>query len=616
MNYTPYPVIDMRQGLLTSVDAWLLPKDAFKTLTDCYLRKGVITKRKGYTVFGQVRHTSTTAGTTAASTEPVMGLLPYINGTNEYKLAFNTKRINQFNESTLVFDDLTRHKVHVRHGSVGQNHAPVVGDSVEGLTSTHTATIESVVLDNGSWTGGTADGTIIFTNTSAANAFHTGETLVQADNHANIFGVADGASTDSESTGNDKDYFHLANWNNTAYITNGQDQLQKYNGISLSRLYIDLDGEDEPDGVNHVDSARFVFLYHNRLVLLRTTERTTETWPLRARWCQVDNPAIWFDSAYTDISAHGQSIVSASIIYNELIIQCTNSTWVLTYTGDTVAPFRWNQISSIKGSASQNGILVFGNETICISNTGIIICNNTDAVDMDSKIPDEVLTWNTNAAEYSYGLIMEQERLGLLSYTSTTASEPDKILVFNYEDKAWSIFNIPSHCFGKFKSGGVSDPSIDTIAIDMDTLDYSGEDILTTAGFPIYLMGSTDGYVYKLNDSYSDNGTDISFEVQGGEWNPFYKDGYNASLGWTNLLISVETGNSFVVKNYITGYLTAANSTTVECDPTTINTSKKTVKVMAGNTAEFHSINLSNTNSLGQIKIHAIIPFFMKAGRL
>ena len=59
-RYEPFPIYNMRSGKITANEPWLLPKDGFETLSNCYLKDGVLEKRRGYSVFGQMLHADTT----------------------------------------------------------------------------------------------------------------------------------------------------------------------------------------------------------------------------------------------------------------------------------------------------------------------------------------------------------------------------------------------------------------------------------------------------------------------------------------------------------------------------------------------------------------------------
>ena len=160
-----------------------------------------------------------------------------------------------------------------------------------------------------------------------------------------IFGVADGAASEQEFTGDDKNFFWFESWNNVGYITNGIDQIQKYTGSGLSRLYIDLDVEGGPD--NDVDNCLMIFSYKSRIVLLRTIERGDNHYQ-RARWCQVNNPGIWKEADYVDAPTEDW-IMAADFIGEDLIVWFERSVWKLTYTGDADLPFRWEKIVATEG---------------------------------------------------------------------------------------------------------------------------------------------------------------------------------------------------------------------------------------------------------------------------
>lgn len=51
MSYQPFPIYDFRTGLKLDKEPWLQPGDAFKVMLNAYLRRGVLHKRLGYSLF-------------------------------------------------------------------------------------------------------------------------------------------------------------------------------------------------------------------------------------------------------------------------------------------------------------------------------------------------------------------------------------------------------------------------------------------------------------------------------------------------------------------------------------------------------------------------------------
>ncbi|MFA5382054.1 MAG: hypothetical protein WC356_02730 [Candidatus Micrarchaeia archaeon] len=677
MNFTPYPILDWKFGKVSQRDAWLLPKDAFTELTNCHIKRGVLEKRKGYEEFGRLVKTSTTAGTDTNPALAVMGLLTYNNGASEYLLACDTKRINKWDTVTSAFVDLTRHKVHVKHGGV-QNHTPLANDVVGCLnTITHfadagsgkvtvttsiahglengttvyitgttnyngtfvvsekaattfkivdtwvaddatgtaeiIATIESVVLDHGAWLSGNADGTIIFKNVTATNAFRNGATLVDHTNHAEIFGVADGASSDDEFTGDDTNFFRITNWYDIAYITNSVDQICKYDGTSLSKLQIDLDVDGGAD--NDITRCLLIVVYHGRLIIFDTTERGTR-YRKRARWCQANNPQIWPDENYLDNDKTNDYIVSAGFIGEDLYVRFSNSLWRYTYTGDADLPFQWDLIAQ-GGCYAIDSMVTYqvqGQDRLLnVNGTSLIETDGRSSYDINIVIPDEVVGWNLTYISYSNAINIEADKQIFISYVSQAGTKPDRVLVYNYENQSFAIYELPAHCFGKSKLS--SDLILDNIETTLDDIDYSFDDESNQAGYPTILMGCTTGYVYKLNSSSADNGTDIEFIAKSGQWNPFIEENSKAYLGKLCFLVDRDDDVTFDVQFFKDGSTEIIKTASITCDGTSLNEDKVLKTVYFGEQARFHSIKITNDNSV-RPRIHSIIPYFAKGAKI
>ncbi|MCH7925542.1 MAG: hypothetical protein IIC51_08425, partial [Planctomycetes bacterium] len=170
---------------------------------------------------------------------------------------------------------------------------------------------------------------------------------------SNIVGNADGASSDQLFTGADSDYFTGANWNNVMYITNGVDQLVKYDGTEMSRSYVDLDVEGGPD--NDLGNCKFIFVFRGRLMVLHTTEKGT-TYRQRARISEVNLPGTWKAASYVDAPAD-HTIQAAKFIDNDLVVWFDRSVWKLIYTGDPTLPFEWRNIDQERGTIAPQSVI-------------------------------------------------------------------------------------------------------------------------------------------------------------------------------------------------------------------------------------------------------------------
>ncbi len=105
--YKPFPILNMRQGKRLDLNPWLLPQDGFEILRDCHLKDGVLEKRRGYSLFGQVVAISTTALDPELQTNPVMGIFNHLSGTTQNLLIADKNRVNSFVSSRPANKSLT-----------------------------------------------------------------------------------------------------------------------------------------------------------------------------------------------------------------------------------------------------------------------------------------------------------------------------------------------------------------------------------------------------------------------------------------------------------------------------------------------------------------------------
>ena len=77
-------------------DPWLAPQDAFETLSNCHIKRGVLEKRRGYSLYGQILKIDTATLNPTFSTNPVVGIFNHLSGSTENLLAADKTRINEY----------------------------------------------------------------------------------------------------------------------------------------------------------------------------------------------------------------------------------------------------------------------------------------------------------------------------------------------------------------------------------------------------------------------------------------------------------------------------------------------------------------------------------------
>lgn len=613
-SYEPHLIYDMRTGLRLDRQPWLSPQDAFRTLEDCYLQYGVLRKRSGYTEFADFVHIdSATFGTGlfgrgkfgigGVERKPgnaIMGIYNFYKKTLEQLLIMDTRRVNKYNASAGLCDDITTLNARFKSGQK----EILVGDTITGASSGDTAIVVAVVLDKGTWAGSDASGTLILSSASPGD--------FQAENitvgGSTVAILTEGCSYE-EFTGDDADFFWFENWKGVGYFTNNQDQIRKYDGSYVTKFNIDLDVEGGPD--NDVNTCLLVFHMEGRLILLRTTERGTAHYQ-RLRWGEIGTTN-FKDAKHLD-APRDDWIIGADFIGGELIVFFERGVMKIVYTGDPDTPFKWEKVDSVEGCYATMSLAAFSDEIICVGPTRFISCDGREVEGIDDKIPDLMLNFNQAALNYCYAMVIEEMRQALISHVSASADKPDRALVINYEEDSFAIFNLPIHTMG-YSSLLTTLSTDDMTGISLDDLDYSLDDKTLLAGYPTSLMGCRDGKIYKMNDGGSDGGSAIEMRAIGGRWNPYSEEGYKAILQKIDFLVD-RVNTTFDVKFYKNTNIQSYQTKTVDCSDDNTLLGKVWRSARCGVQAEFHSIEINHATTGASPKIHALRLWFRRGGRI
>lgn len=213
---------------------------------------------------------------------------------------------------------------------------------------------------------------------------------------------------------------------------------------------------------NTVETARLIIPFKDRLLLLNTVELVSSvstSYPNRCRFCQNGSP-LQADAWREDVDGKGdridapikQAIVSALIFRDRLIVFFERSTWELVYTGNEVLPFVWQQINIELGAESTFSVVPFDKAILAVGDTGIHASDGVNVERIDSKIPDEVLDFHDTTTNASRVHGIRDYRNEFVYWSIPTASSndvyPNRILVYNYKNDSWAIFNDNITAFG------------------------------------------------------------------------------------------------------------------------------------------------------------------------
>lgn len=231
--------------------------------------------------------------------------------------------------------------------------------------------------------------------------------------------------------------------------------------------------------------GRILIAYKDRMIVLSPIEGSAYsneviTYSNRARWCQngtvfYSNPVPDNESAdglawRDDIPGRGgfidaptnEAIVSAQYIRDTLIVFFERSTWALRYNGNEALPFIWVRVNVEFGSESQFSTVPFDRGVLTVGQRGIITADGNNVSRIDLQIPYQVfefLNQSTSTARV-HGIRDYYNELVFWTYVDSTFGNPapgttlypNKLLVYNYRENSYSIFNDSYTCFGYYQS--------------------------------------------------------------------------------------------------------------------------------------------------------------------
>ena len=323
------------------------------------------------------------------------------------------------------------------------------------------------------------------------------------------------------------------NFNSTAGVPSADDDhIYSYNDTTWENFSLYTKYNAAKD---YVESAKIILSWKNRLLLLNVVQKdisgpTNTIFHNRVRYSHNGSPfpsgvtgghpwlerrQTYVDGAvtykgdgggYIDLPTE-EEIVSAAVIKDRLIIYCERSTWELAYTGNTGLPFVWKGLDDNVGSEATYSTVPFDNEAVTVATTGIYTCNGLNTTRIDKDIPSEVFSFLKTSdgtarvhgvRDYYNGLaywtILEHEKSTLNTY-------PNKVLVFNYESRAWSFYDDTITTFGYFEQS--SDKTWAETGT-WNTADTWGS-FYEQANSRLLIAGNHQGFIFRMNNDEPKN---------------------------------------------------------------------------------------------------------------
>lgn len=530
MPYKPFYIsgYENDSGLDNSRESFLIPEKAFPQLEDAYAWRGRIRRRPGFELLGRLCRALTAVAmtntdgtgtytdadilTTFRATEPNAEIVP---GT-----VIITIDVGNPNET--IYNDT------VTDGVLTHISGPFTGAGViDYISSTAAAEITFTVSPGAALV---VEGAVSYCPALPVMGLRTRESSTLINNEQLIafdttyaYQFSGGQFIELVAgttwTGTDSDFFWTTNYfqnvnGDIMWATNFSgptgDPIRFFDGAAWTNFLPII------NGANEFHQSLILLPYKDRLLAMNTWEGATlagsTNFPQRIRFSQNGDPTDQVNGWLDDVVGRGgfidiptnEAIVSAEFIKDTLLIKCERSSWKIIYTGNETLPFILQQINTELGAESTFSIVPFDRGVFTVGNYGVTTDDSVNVSRIDERIPDIVFSFNNDNAgvERVYGIRNFQQQLVYWSFPNSAENPtyPNKILVYNYVNRTFAIFNDSFTCFGYFQRG--SDLTWATLGY-LSWADWTDpwNSGLIQSQFPDVIGGNQQGYVETLNRS-------------------------------------------------------------------------------------------------------------------
>ena len=205
-----------------------------------------------------------------------------------------------------------------------------------------------------------------------------------------------------------------------------------------------------------------------------------------------------------------ENLLGCALLGDILILNFSRSNWTLEKTRDVFNPYFIRKIPSVIGTDASFSAVSWAYQVKSAGKTGMIATDGRESLRFDDKIPfftrDEFDQPNFNQ---TYGGFDRNEGQFLFSYNTGEFDTQNRVLVFNYEEKTWAVYDWSFSVFGQSDVGqALAWNQIDENTKDSwerwDTTEEIWNRIGLSASTQKTLAGDDKGYVYEINEGYND----------------------------------------------------------------------------------------------------------------
>lgn len=219
-----------------------------------------------------------------------------------------------------------------------------------------------------------------------------------------------------------------------------------------------------------------------------------------------------------------ESITGVTILGQILALNFDRSNWTLEKTTDAFNPWFIRKVPSVLGTNANFSAVSWSDTVRSIGITGIIGTDGRQSLRVDNKIPyftqDEI---DGVSFQLTYGGFDRLNNQFLWSYkkSESDSETQNSVLVNNYEEETWSVYDQRFSVFGQTDLGlnltwdDIDETSGNESWKTWDTTEEIWDKIGLGLATQKTLAGDDLGFIYELNRDYDDYFTTISAVTTG-----------------------------------------------------------------------------------------------------
>lgn len=205
-------------------------------------------------------------------------------------------------------------------------------------------------------------------------------------------------------------------------------------------------------------------------------------------------------------------MTGVKILGDKIIMNFSRSNWSLEKTRDAFNPYFIRKIPSVLGTESDFSAVSYGDRVEAMGQTGLITTDDRLSTRIDNKIPffcqDSI---NTDDIQLIYGGFDRTFSQFLFSYLDNEldSGTQSNVLVHNYEEESWSIYDQRFSVFGQTLLGlelswDQIDETINPAWEMWDNTEDIWNKIGQTSTLQKTLAGDDLGFIYQLSVDFDD----------------------------------------------------------------------------------------------------------------